>query len=397
MMDKLKLLQEKRAAIVAEMEEANESRSFDVFEAKELELQELDKEIKAEKRMLELKKSQNINIDHIENEESKIDEIRNAIENNEELDLRELEVRTMTIGEATDGNTSAGNIKKTTYADYILKRLPYISPLYGAMRKEVLTSATHTIPIQKNKIGKFVKMNELQKYASQHADYNTVKVEPNKYGTLITFSEEVLADLGYNLESDMLSQLTEAYGATLDELIVCGDSSNGVEGLNSFIDDENAHLVEQATAGKITSDELVDIYYSLPVQYRNNATWIISDATARELSKLTYNDGTPVLFTGYNNAPVGQNSTILGKPVIINDYVADLSTEGAGIFFGDLTKSLVVAPRKAFTIKRSDEYGFIDDSIAIKANVRLDIKKTLGEAMAVYKTKSAAVKARKAS
>ena len=395
-MNKLKKLQEKRATIITEMEQANEERAFDIFDAKELELQELDKEIKAEKRMLELKRNQNINIDHIENEESKVDEIRNAIENNEELDLRELEVRAMTISEATDSNTSAGNIKKTTYADYILKRLPYISPLYGAMRKEVLTSATHTIPVQKNKIGKFVKMNELQKYASQHADYNTVKVEPNKYGTLITFSEEVLADLGYNLEGDMLSQLTEAYGATLDELIVCGDSSNGVEGLNSFIDDENVHLVEQATAGKITSDELVDIYYSLPVQYRNNATWVISDATARELSKLTYNDGTPVLFTGYNNAPVGQSSTILGKPVIINDYVADLSTEGAGIFFGDLTKSLVVAPRKAFTIKRSDEYGFIDDSIAIKANVRLDIKKTLSEAMAVYKTKGNA-KARKAA
>lgn len=395
-MNKLKKLQEKRATIITEMEQANEERAFDIFDAKELELQELDKEIKAEKRMLELKKSKSINIDHIEDEESKVDEIRNAIENNEELDLREIEVRTMTIGEATDSNTSSGNIKKTTYADYILKRLPYISPLYGAMRKEVLTSATHTIPVQKNKIGKFVKMNELQKYASQHADYNTVKVEPNKYGTLITFSEEILSDLGYNLESDMLSQLTEAYGATLDELIVCGDSSNGVEGLNSFIDDENVHLVEQATAGKITSDELVNIYYSLPVQYRNNATWVISDATARELSKLTYNDGTPVLFTGYNNAPVGQSSTILGKPVIINDYVADLSTEGAGIFFGDLTKSLVVAPRKAFTIKRSDEYGFIDDSIAIKANVRLDIKKTLSEAMAVYKTKGNA-KARKAA
>ncbi|NFE84092.1 phage major capsid protein [Clostridium botulinum] len=385
-MNKLKKLQEKRAIIITEMEESNENRAFDVFEAKELELQKVDREINAEKRMLELKKNKNINTDHIEDEENEVDEIRNAIENNDELDLRELEVRTITIGEVTEGNTSAGNIKKTTYADYILKKLPYISPLYGALRKEVLTSATHTIPVQKNKIGKFVKMNELQKYASQHADYNTVKVEPNKYGTLITFSEEVLEDLGYDLEAEMLSQLTEAYGATLDELIITGDASNKVQGLNAFSDDEDSHKVEQLTAGKITADELVDIFYSLPVQYRNNATWVISDSTARELSKLTYNDGTPVLFTGYNNAPVGQNSTILGKPVIINDYVSNLNEEGAGIFFGDLTKALVAAPRKAFTIKRSDEFGFIDDSVAIKANVRLDIKKTLGEAMAVYKT-----------
>ena len=121
-MNKLKKLQEKRATIITEMEQANEERAFDVFEAKELELQELDKEINAEKRMLELKKNKNINIDNSEDIENEVDEIRTAIENNEELDLRELEVRTMTIGEATDGNISAGNIKKTTYADYILKR-----------------------------------------------------------------------------------------------------------------------------------------------------------------------------------------------------------------------------------------------------------------------------------
>lgn len=387
-MDKLKKLQEKRATIVAEMETANEERAFDVFEAKELELQEIDREINAEKRMLEIKKNQNSNMDQIEDET--VDEVRAAIENNEELDLREIEVRTMTVGATADGNVSAGNLAKTTYADYILKKLPYISPLYGAIRKEVLTSATHSIPVQKNKVGKFVKLNELQKYATQHADYNTVKCEPNKYGTLITFSEEVLEDTGYDLEADMLTQLTEAYGSTMDELIVVGDEASKVEGLNSFAEDEDSHKVKQATAGKITADELLEMYYALPVQYRNNATWIISDATARELSKLTYNDGTPVLFTGYANAPVGQSSTILGKPVIINDYVSNINEEGTALFFGDLTKALVVAPRKAFTIKRSDEFGFIDDSVAIKANVRLDIKKTLGEAMAVYKTKAVA-------
>lgn len=86
------------------MEEANESRAFDIFEAKELELQELDKEINAEKRMLELKKNKNINTDHIEEEVNEVDEIRTAIANNDELDLRELEVRTMTIGEATVDN-----------------------------------------------------------------------------------------------------------------------------------------------------------------------------------------------------------------------------------------------------------------------------------------------------
>ena len=64
------------------------------------------------------------------------------------------------------------------------------------------------------------------------------------------------------------------------------------------------------------------------------------------------------------------------------------------MFFGDLTKALVVGPRKALTVKRSEEYGFIDDSIAVKANVRLDVKKTLGEAMAIYKGKAVGLAAK---
>ena len=379
-MNKLKELMEKRAVIVADMEAATEKREFDTFDIKETELKELDREIAAEKRMAELRGQNMETKNTIEK-----DEIREAIENNEELDLSGMEVRTMVVGEAGEGHNSTGNIKKATFADYIIKKLPYVSPLYGAARKEVLTSATHSIPVQKTKVGKFVKMSELQKYAAQNADYNVIKLEAHKYGTLIAFSEEVLADTGYDIEADMLEQLVEAYGATMDELIVTGDASTGVEGLNDFSTEDGCVEVTQGSTGKITAEELLKIYYALPVQYRNNATWIIADDTARALSTLTFQDGTPVLFTGYNNAPVGQGTTILGRPVIINNHVAKLNETGIPVFFGDLQKSLVVGPRKAFTVKRSEEFGFIDDSVAVKANVRLDIKKTLGEAMVIFK------------
>lgn len=393
-MDVLKKLMEKRAAKVAEMEAATEKRDFDTFDALEAELRELDREIEAEKRMIELRK-QNVAGTVNTTEDEVATEIRTALENREELDLRELEVRAEIMGETSGSNVSVGNIKKVTFADYIIKKLPYVSPLYGATRKEVIGSATHTIPVQKTKVGKFVKMTELQKYAAQNADYNTIKLEPHKYGTLIQFSEEVIADLGYDIEADMLEQLLESYGATLDELLVVGDDTNKIEGLNSFKAADGAIEVTQTTSGKITAEELLNIYYSLPIQYRNNATWVIADDTARELSTLTFQDGTPVLFTGYNNAPVGQGSTILGKPVIINNYVAKLNdSEKPSIFFGDLGKALVVGPRKALTIKRSEEFGFIDDSVAVKANVRLDIKKTLGEAMVVFKNATALLAAR---
>ena len=44
---------------------------------------------------------------------------------------------------------------------------------------------------------------------------------------------------------------------------------------------------------------------------------------------------------------------------------------------------LIVGERKALSLQKSTEYGFIRDEIAIKANMRLDIKKALGEAVVI--------------
>ncbi|MGL6173339.1 MAG: phage major capsid protein, partial [Cellulosilyticaceae bacterium] len=95
----------------------------------------------------------------------------------------------------------------------------------------------------------------------------------------------------------------------------------------------------------------------------------------------------------FNGSPFGSTSTILGRPVIINEYVAELNESGTAIFFGDLKRSLIVGERKALSLQKSTEYGFIRDEIAIKANMRLDIKKALGETM-VLGTASATAKSK---
>ena len=63
--------------------------------------------------------------------------------------------------------------------------------------------------------------------------------------------------------------------------------------------------------------------------------------------------------------------------------MAELNETGSAIFFGDLKRILIVGERKVLSLQKSTEYGFIRDEIAIKANMRLDIKKALGEAMVI--------------
>lgn len=294
-----------------------------------------------------------------------------------EVGARELRDSTHAVSTSAVGSSNVvlGNIAKTTYANYILDKLAYVSPLYGAVRHERFGNSKHQIPVQANKLGKFVPMKELADYAKQTATFEPITLEAHKFGTLISFSEEVLEDTGYNVEAELLRQLSEAYGVTIDELLVKGESSMGVEGLDSFKGVATEIEVDQAA---LTAENITKMYFALPIKYRQNATWVISDTVAQALTDLKDANGKPLLVQSYNGSPFGAGSLLLGRPVIVNEHVDQ-------IFFGDLQRALIVGERKSLSLQKSTEYGFIRDEIAIKANVRMDIKKGLKEAIVVSK------------
>lgn len=388
-MDKLKQLMEQRDALLAEMKNLNEERKFDEFDTKEQELRAVENEI----RMLQIADGMK-EINEPETEEVRtIDtEVRTALETGKEIDITNIEMRDMGMTTPASGsNSSVSALGKQTFASYILKKLPQLCRLYAAVRKEPLGGATHSIPVQKNKIGKFVNIKEFANYTKQNADYDQIKLEANKYGALVVISEEALADTGYSLEADVREQIEEGYAATIEGLIVHGDSEVGVHGLESISDADGAIKVTQKTAGKITIEEIEAIYKALPRKYRKNATWIFNDETAQTLAALKDGQGRPLLYNSLNGEPFGDGSLLLGRPVIVTDEMAGTAASGATgnkvIFFGDLQRALVVGPRKSMTIKKSEEAGFLNDTVVLKANTRLDIKKAMCEAMAYYESK----------
>ena len=154
-----------------------------------------------------------------------------------------------------------------------------------------------------------------------------------------------------------------------------------MNGLNDFSMDDGAKEVQ--LPAKLTPETLTEMYFALPIRYRHTATWVILDQTAKALTDMKFEDGRPVLVTSFNGSPVGSHTTILGRPVIINEHVAELNETGSAIFFGDLKRALIVGERKDLSLQKSTEYGFIRDEIAIKANMRLDIKKALGKALVI--------------
>lgn len=407
----MKKLIEKKNALLDEMEgilekAKAETRAFtdaedERVEAIKKEIRGLEKVIadEEEKRKLDYNNIVTVSGGEAETDvlETQNKEIRSAIEKEKELNITNFEVEERAIGVgAVQGNvtTTTQNIKKTTFANAIIKKAFESSDLLRYVRRENLGSALHQIPVQKTKIGKFSNVKELADYAEKNIDYTPIQLAAHKYGNISVISEEALADTGYNLMAELLEQYGEGAAETIDELLVKGDVATGIQGLESFM---NAG-VEQDGAIKVTVTnaalanlgikELLGVYNALPQKYRKNATWVIGTELAGRLTAAVDAVGRPLLYTDFSQVPFGGKATpmLLGRPVVISDHVKAIT--GAAqhdqlVFFGDLSKTLICGIRQNFTIKTSTEYAFIRDGYAVKGTIRFDIKRGLGEAMAV--------------
>lgn len=375
---KLRELQEERANLITEMESSLETRDLDGFKTKEARVEEIDGLIAGIEKTRALKDTKNIKN---EGEDKKMN-LREEIAKDREIDLSK---RAITSGVTSSGNVAVGDViaGNETWESQIVKKAKETSNLLDAV-DVVYTGSAHNIPIQGTKIGKFVKVAELGEYAEKNATYGKKQLGAYKYGTLAVISDELLEDADYDIEGDILEQMQDGFAETMDEIIVKGDSEDGIEGLNNF----NATI----TCGgvkKISENDLLEVYYKLPKAYRKKATWVINDQTAKQLSKITDSNGRPLLYTSHNGNPVDETSFILGRPVIINDNVADVAaaTVGKCLFFGDLKKALKVGIRKGFTMKKSTDYKFANDCLCVKANARIDSKTVLDEAIVCMQSK----------
>jgi len=66
---------------------------------------------------------------------------------------------------------------------------------------------------------------------------------------------------------------------------------------------------------------------------------------------MKFTSGKQVLVNSYNGSPVGIQTTILGRSVIINEHIANLGGKGTAIYFGDLKSALIVGERKTLPFK----------------------------------------------
>ena len=201
-------------------------------------------------------------------------------------------------------------------------------------------------------------------------EFDEIKIEAHKVATSIRVSDELLEDCGFDLEDFIISQFADRIARAEEQAFLYGDGKAKPLGLIHQLERE----VITGEAGKISTDDLLELIHAIPPKYRDGAVLLMHDSTLRELYKLQTGNGNYI----WNHA----NDTILGHKVCISEHMPSAESGSKPIAFGDFSYYWIVC-RRPVSVRTLVEQFVMMDCIGYLAYEFLDGKLVRPEAIKV--------------
>lgn len=216
-------------------------------------------------------------------------------------------------------------------------------------------------------------------------EFSQVSIGAYKLATLIKVSEELLNDSIFDLESYIANEFARRIGRKEEEAFITGDGTGKPTGI---LANSGGGTVSVTTSGATTIhlDEIMDLFYSLKAPYRNNATFLMNDATVKAIRKLKDNTGQ---YLWQPSVTAGTPDTILNRPVLTSSYIPVIAGGAKTVAFGDFSYYWI-ADRQGRSFKRLNELYAATGQVGFIGTQRVDGKLILPEAVQILQQKGTA-------
>ena len=165
------------------------------------------------------------------------------------------------------------------------------------------------------------------------ATFDQIILDAHKLHVAIKVTEELLYDNAFNLESYIIDQFGKALANAEEDAFLNGSGTGQPLGILSPTGGAEIGITA-ASGTKITSDEVIDLVYSLKRPYRKNAKFLTNDQTLAALRKLKDTTGQYLWQPSYQ---AGEPDRLLGYPVETSPYFPVITTGGPALAFGDFS------------------------------------------------------------
>ena len=230
-------------------------------------------------------------------------------------------------------NSEGGYLVPQLYSDQLVTPLNEGSYLRAAGANVIQVRGTDSFRVPTlTHAAAAVLTAEAGSFDAKEPTFGEVEFIPYKYTRLSKASEEVLADSRIPVFDILTTDGVYGFVQAENTAFTTGDGSSTPQGVVT-----GASVgVNLQGAAAITADELIDLFYSLEPEYQTRATWMMNSNTAAAIRQLREGAGTGA-YLWQPALSAGTPPTILGRPVVINNSMADLGASAKPVLFGDLS------------------------------------------------------------
>ncbi len=209
-------------------------------------------------------------------------------------------------------------------------------------------------------------------------DFTINTVDSWKLAAFVKMDEAFVRDAGFDIENYLINRFAKNFCRAEDNAFINGTGEQMPTGILNATNGADVGI----TTAEITYDNVIGLYFSVKPEYRRNAVWLLNDETALALRTLKDSTG--------NYLWRNSDDTILGKRVIISEYMPNAESASKPIAFGDFSYYWVIG-RSPVSVKTLSEKFAIHDQIGYLAFEFLDGKLIRPEAVKVIQINTEAI------
>lgn len=213
--------------------------------------------------------------------------------------------------------------------------------------------------------------------------YGTVTIGNHKLGKIIQVSEELIHDSEFDLTGLISTSFGRSFAEGEESAFINGDGTGKPTGV--LVSAQTGVTAAAETA--ITADEVLDLFYSLKTGYRQNARFLMSDGAEKILRKLK--NATTGDYMWQPGLTAGQPNTLLGRPVVISDFMPAVAASAKAIAFGDFSQ-YIIKDTLGMQMQVLDQLYAENGQVGFKGNERTDGKLIVPEAVQMLVMKASA-------
>jgi HK97 family phage major capsid protein len=167
---------------------------------------------------------------------------------------------------------------------------------------------------------------------------------------------ELLQDSGVDIEAFLIERLAERLGRVQNTYFTTGTGSSQPQGVVAGATSGKAGASGQTST--LIYNDLVDLKYAVNRAYRQNAEWMMNDATLAVILKLVDGSSRPLFESAYNvSLQSGEPDRLLGQPVIINNDVATMAASAKSILYGDFANYWIRDVMAMMLLRLTERYA----------------------------------------